>query len=205
MTLTGKRERVAVPDDGTHRDDGSDTETGTGRGADTGMDATPLRHRTLAVLVLTALLATGGGLLAAADRAEHAPAARNRALADAEATRRVVGDISNALTAVFSYTPDDLPATGQRAREVLRGRAAKDYQALYTRLERQVRRQKLTLTTQVVRAAVRELSGERAELLVFLDQHAQRASADVTTAAAQLSVTARLYAGRWTITEIKAR
>ncbi|CAM5368126.1 hypothetical protein SALBM135S_08533 [Streptomyces alboniger] len=63
----------------------------------------------------------------------------------------------------------------------------------------------MSLTTQVVRAAAAELTGDSARLLVFLDQRAKRKGADATTAAAQLSVTARLDQGHWTITDITAR
>ncbi|MGW6061788.1 hypothetical protein [Streptomyces sp. NPDC055189] len=163
------------------------------------------RSRTLLALVLAALLLTGGTLLVLTDRTVNAPGAANRALTDGERTRRVVADVSDALTAVFTYTPDDLAITERRAHDVLRGKAAKDYRALFGKLRRQVSKQELSLTTQVVRAGAVELTGDKARLLVFLDQRAKRKGAKATTAAAQLSITARLYDGRWTITDIKAR
>ena len=57
----------------------------------------------------------------------------------------------------------------------------------------------------MVRAGVVSLTGDRARLLVFLDQTAQRAGAAATTAAAQLSVTAHLVGGHWRISDLKAR
>ncbi|MEV2254391.1 hypothetical protein AB0I94_28045 [Streptomyces sp. NPDC050147] len=162
-------------------------------------------QRVLARLALTALLLVGGGLLVLTDRAAHAPAAANHALTDSEQTRQVIGDVSDALAAVFTYTPNDLATTERRARDVLRGTAAKDYRNLIGKLRRQVRTQKLSLTTQVVRAGVVDLTGDRAQLLVFLDQRAEREGAKATTAAAQLSVRAHLDDGRWVITDIKAR
>lgn len=163
------------------------------------------RGRTLLALLLAALLLSGGSLLVLTDRTANAPSAANQALTDGERTRRVIADISDALTTVFTYTPEDLATTERRARDVLRGKAARDYRALFGKLRRQVTRQELSLTTQVVRAAVVELTGGTARLLVFLDQRAQREGARASTAAAQLSIAARLDHGRWTITDIKAR
>ena len=57
----------------------------------------------------------------------------------------------------------------------------------------------------MVRAGVVELTADRAQLLVFLDQTAQREGQAATTAAAQLSVTAQLRGGHWRITDLKAR
>jgi Mce-associated membrane protein len=161
--------------------------------------------RTLLALTLAALLLTGGTLLVLTDRTANAPGAANQALTDGERTRRVVADVSDALAAVFTYTPDDLTSTERRARDVLRGEAAKDYRLLFGKLRRQVTDQELSLTTQVVRAGAVELTGDTAQLLVFLDQRAKRKGAKATTAAAQLSITARRDNGRWTITDIKAR
>jgi Mce-associated membrane protein len=50
-----------------------------------------------------------------------------------------------------------------------------------------------------------ELEGDRARLLVFLDQTSRRGEDAATVAAAQLTVTARLEDDRWRIVDIKAR
>lgn len=197
MTSTGLKPRRA-PDADTAGDD---------LDADTEALPAPRRRksRTLLALLLAALLLTGGALLALADRTANAPGAANQALTDSERTGRVIADVSDALSTVFTYTPEDLAATERRAHDVLRGKAAKDYRALLTKLRRQVTQQQLSLTTQVVRAGAVELTGDTARLLVFLDQRAKRKGARATTAAAQLSITARLDGGHWTITDIKAR
>ncbi|MGW7066781.1 hypothetical protein ACWGII_15080 [Streptomyces sp. NPDC054855] len=180
---------------------------GEGVDADTEARPAPRRRgrRTLPALLLAALLLTGGTLLVLTDRSANAPGAANQALTDIERTRRVIADISDALSTVFTYTPEDLATTERRAHDVLRGKAAKDYRALVGKLRRQVTEQKLSLTTQVIRAGAVELTGDTARLLVFLDQRAKREGAKATTAAAQLSITARQAGGHWTITDIKAR
>jgi Mce-associated membrane protein len=58
----------------------------------------------------------------------------------------------------------------------------------------------------VVQAGVTRLSGDTAQLLVFLDQLIVRKDTPAgTSAAAQLSVTARLDSGHWRIIDIHAR
>ncbi|KOU47779.1 hypothetical protein ADK54_12230 [Streptomyces sp. WM6378] len=151
------------------------------------------------------LLLAGAGLLFQAGQLTDTTATRNHALTDTSATTRVIGDVSNTLGKVFSYAPQDTRATEDAAKELLGGRAAGQYTSLFGELRQRVADQKLSLTTHVVRAGVTRLTRDTAELLVFLDQRAQRDTKPATTAAAQLSITARLTDGHWQITDIRAR
>ncbi|MEU6850170.1 hypothetical protein ABZ901_09610 [Actinacidiphila alni] len=162
-------------------------------------------RRTAAVAAIVLLLLGGGGFGWAAHRLKDPAATGNHALTDTGATDRLTGDVSSALEKIFAYTPDGTGATEAAARDLLDGAAADQYQALFTQIRQRVADQHLTLTTRVVRAGVVRLAGGRARLLVFLDQTAQRAGAAPTTAAAQLSVSARLDGGHWRITDLKAR
>jgi Mce-associated membrane protein len=172
-------------------------------------DARPAGRRRWRAPVVTALvlaLLTGGSLfLLKAGQLTGAPSADNRALTDTEATARVTGDVSNALTSVFSYTPGDTGATREAARQLLAGKAARQYAELFGQVEKRAAEQKLTLTTHVVRAGVTRLHGGSAQLLVFLDQVSQRQGGAPTTAPAQLSVTAELGDGHWRIVDITSR
>ncbi|MFF2407726.1 hypothetical protein [Streptomyces sp. NPDC058092] len=161
-------------------------------------------HVVAAVLVV-ALLAAGGGLFAKGRQLRDTPATSNRALTDSAATTRVAGDVSNALGKVFSYSPQATGVTKESAKELLAGTALKQYAALFGQVEKQAADQKLTLTTQVVRAGVTRLTDSSAHLLVFLDQVYEREGKPATTAAAQLSVTAELQDGHWTVVEITSR
>ncbi|EFE69715.1 conserved hypothetical protein [Streptomyces viridosporus ATCC 14672] len=134
-----------------------------------------------------------------------AESARNRALTDTEATTRVAGEVGNALARVFSYTPDGTAATERSARTALGGRAARQYRELFDRVRDDLTGQRVTLSTRAVRTGVIELDGDRARLLVFLDQTSRRGEDEATTAAAQLTVTARLENDRWRIVDLKAR
>jgi Mce-associated membrane protein len=163
------------------------------------------RRRLAAVATLAAAALLSGGLLYAAAELRDPAVSGNHALTDAAATDQVAGEISNALSRIFAYTPDDTQSTAQAARDVLDGAAATQYQALFGQIRQQVASQRLTLTTRVVRAGVVSLTASRARLLVFLDQTAQRAGGAPTSAAAQLSVTAEFKGGHWRITELTAR
>jgi len=162
----------------------------------------PRWPRILGALLTVALLATGGTLFAQGQQLRDTPATANLALTDAEATTRVTGDVSNALGRIFSYGPDATALTKDAARQVLAGKALKQYAALFGQVEKQAADQKLTLTTHVVRAGVTRLTGSSAHLLVFLDQVYERRGRPATTASAQLSVTAELRDGQWRIVEI---
>lgn len=159
----------------------------------------------VALVLVLALLGCGAGLLVRGRQLTGAPALHNRALTDTEATSRVVDEVGGALARVFSYGPGDTATTRQAARRLLAGRAARQYEALFGQVEQRAAQQRLTLTTHVVRAGVTRLDDRGAQLLVFLDQVAQRAGKPATTVAAQLSVTAELHEGRWRIVDIRSR
>lgn len=159
----------------------------------------------VAGFLVLALLACGAVFLLKADELGDDPATDNRALTDTTATERVSGDVSSALSTVFSYTPEDTAGTRKAARGLLAGKAARQYEGLFGQVQRRAAEQKLTLTTHVVRAGVTRLTDRGAHLLVFLDQVAERQGKPATTVAAQLSVTAELHGGHWRIVDITSR
>ncbi|GAA2569888.1 MULTISPECIES: hypothetical protein [Streptomyces] len=173
------------------------------------------RWRRVALGGVAAALVLGGcGFFYGAHQLRSAAPAQNHALTDTEATSRVAGDVGNALARAFSYTPDGTAAAERSAQTVLDGRAARQYETLFARVRDDLTAQRVTLSTRAVRIGVIELDGDRARLLVFLDQTSHREDKSreqdgkqhkATTAAAQLTVTARLEDDRWRIVDIKAR
>ncbi|WUT00440.1 hypothetical protein OHA46_28815 [Streptomyces sp. NBC_00708] len=161
--------------------------------------------RVLAGVLVVALLAAGAVMYAAGRQLRDTPATSNRALTDSAATAQVAGEVTNALGKVFSYSPDGTAATKASAQKLLAGKALQQYAALFGQVEKQSADQKLTLTTHVVRAGVTRLTPDSAHLLVFLDQVYERKGKAASKAAAQLSVTAQLREGHWTIVEITSR
>ncbi|MCZ0982796.1 hypothetical protein O1L60_38390 [Streptomyces diastatochromogenes] len=166
--------------------------------------ATVWRRAALAA-ALTALLLGGSGFFYAAHQLRSAPSARNQALTDTGATTRVSGDVAEGLARVFSYTPATTDAAERSARTVLAGRAARQYADLLAQVRAKLAEQRITLATQTVRTGVIELDGDSARLLVFLDQTSRRDKGAATSAAAQLTVTAKYQGDRWQIVDIKAR
>ncbi|MEV7014314.1 hypothetical protein [Streptomyces sp. NPDC093991] len=207
----GERSAGDLPGDGS-REESSEGEPGDGlahrpanRRAGSGRRPGPRLRRAVAAGVAAALVLGGCAFLHAAHQLRSAESARNRALTDTEATSRVAGDVGNALARIFSYTPDGTAAAERSARTVLDGRAARQYATLFDRVRQDLAAQRVTLSTRAVRTGVVELDGDRARLLVFLDQTSRRGEDAATTAAAQLTVTARLEDDRWRIVDIKAR
>ncbi|MEV0786584.1 hypothetical protein AB0I52_27220 [Streptomyces sp. NPDC050423] len=203
---------LGAPGDGEHPQEpgtdgpGTDESARTGAGRDEPAPGTGRRRlRLVAGVLVVALLAAGGGLFVMGRQLRDTPATANTALTDSEATTRVAGDVTNALGKVFSYSPSATAVTKESAKQLLAGKALQQYAALFGQVEKQAADQKLTLTTHVVRAGVTRLSHDSAHLLVFLDQVYERQGKTASTAAAQLSVTAQLRDGRWTIIEITSR
>ncbi|MFF8565968.1 hypothetical protein ACF06N_13525 [Streptomyces albidoflavus] len=173
--------------------------------ADTADPVRPRWRRWAPAALAAVLVLAGGGFFFGAHQLRTTPSAENRALTDTEATTQVGGEVSGGLARIFSYTPGSTAATERSARTVLAGKAARQYEDLFDQVRESLAEQRLTLTTQAVRTGVVELTGDRARLLVFLDQTSHRAKGEPATAAAQLTVTARLTDGRWRITDLTTR
>ncbi|MFF5767093.1 hypothetical protein ACFY8F_31765 [Streptomyces tanashiensis] len=166
---------------------------------------TPAWRKSALAVALIVLLLGGGWFFHAAHQLRSTPSARNHALTDTGSTTRVSGDVAEGLARVFSYTPAETDAAERSARTVLSGRAARQYSDLLAQVRANLVEQRITLSTQAVRTGVIELDGDSARLLVFLDQTSRRDKAAASTAAAQLTVTAKYQGDRWLIVDIKAR
>ncbi|WP_370618392.1 hypothetical protein [Mumia sp. Pv 4-285] len=154
------------------------------------------------VLILSAIMLAVGvvGLWTAYD-IRSADAAQNLAVVDEEATAAVQSEVSQALVSVLSYDYADPTPTEQAADAVLAGDARTEYDKLFASLQERAPGQQLTLTAQVQVAAVKTLTDDSAELLVFLDQSSQRATdKEASVSAAQLAVDAEKVDGAWKVT-----
>ncbi|MER7538828.1 hypothetical protein ABTX77_29165 [Streptomyces sp. NPDC097704] len=176
-----------------------------GPGEATGRRSAVPWHKAALAVALTGLLLGGSWFFYAAHQLRSTPAARNHALTDTATTDRVSGEVAEGLARVFSYTPADTDAAERSSRTVLAGRAARQYGDLLAQVRTKLVGQRITLSTQAVRTGVVELDGDSARLLVFLDQTSRRDKGAATSAAAQLTVTAKYEGDRWLIVDIKAR
>lgn len=165
------------------------------------------RRNAVLLLVAAVLLAIAGGLLSVRTaQLRDSDAAINRAVTDAAATQAVLNDVSRSVETIFSYSYRDAAATERAARGVLAGPAADEYEPLFTQVTQHAPEQRLTLTSRVAAAGVTTLRGDRATVLVFLDQsYTYEDGRPARTAAAQLAVSAHRDGPHWTITDIESR
>ncbi|MFJ7216328.1 hypothetical protein [Amycolatopsis sp. NPDC098790] len=137
-------------------------------------------------------------------RSTNAVVAHNTALSDAAGTAEAGKQISAALGTLFSYRYDDPAKNEQAAKDLLAGPALAQYDQLFGQVRKLAADQKLVVTSTAVASGVKLLDGDRAALLVFLDQTGTRGDGQRSTGAAQLSVTAERVAGKWRVTGLAA-
>lgn len=123
---------------------------------------------------------------------------------DTKAMTEVNGQVKAGLEKIFSFSYDNVDATG--AHDVLAGQAVGEYDKLIEQVRAQAPAQKLVLATKVTTTGVKSIDGDKAELLVFLDQVATRVDTGKTNgSAAALSVTAHKQDGVWKIVSLIPR
>ncbi|WP_372664296.1 hypothetical protein [Amycolatopsis kentuckyensis] len=137
-------------------------------------------------------------------RSTNAVVAHNTALSDVAGTAEAGKQISAALGTLFSYRYDDPAKNEQAAKDLLAGPALAQYDQLFGQVRKLAADQKLVVTSTAVASGVKLLDGDRAALLVFLDQTGTRGDGQRSTGAAQLSVTAERVAGKWRVTGMSA-
>jgi Mce-associated membrane protein len=158
---------------------------------------------------LLAVLTGGAAYFGVATAAlRGTPAAQNSALVDIGATAKAMQQLNDAATTVYSYDFARLDQNEAAARAVI----LPDFAAQYDRLFEQVRKiapqQQAVVTATIANSAVREIHGDTAVVVIFLDQQATRAQAGnqprQLAAAGRLTVTGRLVDGTWKIENVQA-
>lgn len=157
----------------------------------------------IAALTVVLVLATAFAIWAAVEATTLQPSA-NTALVDNATTDQVIRQVTDGIRDTFSYDHTDTRRTEQAADRVLAERAIEQYRELFAEVRRVAPEQKLVLTTTIRAAGVREIQGDRAVLLVFVDQQLLRAGDHAqNSGAAQLEVTARREGADWRIVELR--
>ncbi|GAB3735602.1 membrane protein [Amycolatopsis oliviviridis] len=165
----------------------------------------PVRRRAaVASLAVAVVMAGLAGWFAIEARDATSVLAHNTALTDVATTAEVSDQVGKALGTVFSYRYDDPAKSERAAKEVLTGPALGQYDQLFAQVRGLAAEQKLVVTSTPVVSGVKVLDGDRASLLVFLDQTGVRGDGQSSTGAAQLSVSAERSDGRWRITALAA-
>lgn len=165
------------------------------------------RATTLAVLAAVVVLAAGAAVWFAVEaaRMRAGGAADNAALMDRQATAEVTDAVGEAVKAIFSYDYNNIARTERAANDVLVGKAVGQYRENFGAAKANAAQQQLVRTTSTRSIAVRELAGNQATVLLFVDQQAFRAAeAQHSSSTAALEVTARKVDGEWKIAELTA-
>lgn len=164
-----------------------------------------LRTRTLVlIVVLSAVLGIGLTYWFHSESAAlRSAAVSNEAVVNPTRTNEVATQISGKLEKLWSY---DYRRLDQQQSEV-RGVATKSfldqYAQQFQRIKELAPAQQAVVQARVVDIAVQRLAGDKAELIVFLNQVAAKGtSQDVTRAAARLHVSATLVDGGWRVSGV---
>jgi Mce-associated membrane protein len=162
----------------------------------------------VALVVLTGLAVFFG--LADA-RLRHTPAAANTALVDVGTTAEAAGQLTDALQTVYSYDFARLDENERAARAVITPEFADQFDKLFAQVRELAPQQQAVVSATVTLAAVKEITGDRAVLVAFMDQQATRAAAGddgkatQLAAAGRLTVTGEKIDGRWKIAAVESK
>ena len=170
-------------------------------------DAGPASRRLRLPVLLGVVTVLLGGFGAFATVQAHnqraANGQQNLALTNGPATSAVRHQVSSAIQAIFSYSYTDTAKTRRDAQNLLTGPAIRQYDQLFSLVEKDAPTQKLVVTTSVTNSGVEFLTGSRARVLIFANQQDSRAGTGQTSyAGAMFAVTAVLTGGTWKISNI---
>ncbi|ROP39850.1 Mce-associated membrane protein [Saccharothrix texasensis] len=150
----------------------------------------------ISLLVLAALLVGLGAWF----QSQAADVRYNQALVDSGGTTEVAGQAREAVEKAFSYNFADVSATEQAANELLVGKAKCQYNAIFGPVRTLAPEQKLVVTVKAVSSGVTTLDGDRATVLLFLDQVTTRTTDNQSGGGiAMMRVGAQQVDGRWKV------
>jgi Mce-associated membrane protein len=175
--------------------------------ADPGPDlaADRKRVRLLTGLAVAAVLLVAAAVVAAVGWRSAATSGprSNEAFVDSAATAEVVGQVTNDMTTVYSYDYTTLPANEAAANAVITGKFATEFPRVFGPVKQLAPQEQAVLKSTVPAAGVILLQGDRARLLMMIDQTGTRGPAkEATGATARLVVDAQKVDGRWKISEV---
>lgn len=152
-----------------------------------------------AVLLVAASVVVGVG----AFTARSAGPLANQAFVDSAATSELVGQVTSAMTTVYSYDYNTLPANEAAANAVITGKFATEFPRVFDPVKKLAPQEQAVLKSTVPAAGVIMLQGDHARLLMMVDQTGTRGTAqEPTGATARLVVDAQKVDGRWKISEV---
>ncbi|MGH3801555.1 MAG: hypothetical protein ACRDTD_15765 [Pseudonocardiaceae bacterium] len=157
------------------------------------------------VAAVVIALSLAAWLRGEANQLLESAAASNDALLDVGATAQVSGQVRDAVQRVFSYDFARLDDNERAAADVITGPFARDFPQQFARVRQLAPAQQAVVVATVPALAVKMLDGDRAIVVVFIDQQAKRgAEAQPLLAAGRLTVTAQRVDGSWKIADVAA-
>ncbi|WP_414943076.1 hypothetical protein [Amycolatopsis sp. cmx-11-32] len=153
-------------------------------------------------LVVVGLLLAASAVLFKIQADDVSSSTDNTALLDVAKTAQVKDQVAKATEALFSYDYNNIAKTETAAGDLLvNDEVRAKYNLLMGEVKRLAPQQKMVVTCKVTRSAVIRLEGDRADVMVFVDQSSTRADTNKTTAgSAQLHLNAELQGDKWKIT-----
>jgi len=170
-----------------------------------------LRPVPLPALVAALVVLVGLAVLFGVENAQvrGTPSAQNTALVDVGTTAEVSRQVTAALKTVYSFDYTRLDQNEAAARAVITPAFADQFDQLFRQVRELAPQQQAVVTATVNLVGVQSINGDRATLLVFLDQQATRAQAGAgpqqLAAAGRLTVTAQRVDGTWKIAAVDPR
>jgi Mce-associated membrane protein len=163
------------------------------------------RVRLLTVLGVAAVLLIAGAVLLAVQNYStraNGPLA-NQAFVDTGGTAEVVGAMTAAVKAVYSYDFKTLDQNEAEAKGYITGPFAEEFDRVFAPVKQLAPKEQAVLTTDVPAVGVMQLDGDRARLLMMVDQRGTRAGGQpIAGTSARLIVQAQRVDGRWKIVEV---
>ncbi|MHA6617593.1 hypothetical protein [Pseudonocardia sp. DLS-67] len=167
-----------------------------------------LRRRAVPLLAVAAVLLAAVAVFAGVQDAQlrGTPAAQNTALVDVGTTAEAAGQLSDAIETVYSFDFARLDENENAARNVITPAFAAEFDRLFGEVRARAPQQQAVVSATVTHTAVKEITGDRAVLVAFVDQQATRAAPDAQSqqlaAAGRLTVTGERVDGRWKIAAV---
>lgn len=151
--------------------------------------------------MLAVLFGTFTGATAAAQDDGTGPG--NRAFIDAAATQDAMASATQLSVDLFTFTHTEVKAHEAKFADMTTGDFTGEYGRLFNDIVEQAEARQLSLTSTVTGAAVRELRGDRAEVLVFLDQRATSGdTGQQTESTTMFTATIQRVDGEWKFADI---
>jgi Mce-associated membrane protein len=160
----------------------------------------------LVALVAVVMIALGlaAWFRGATNQLSGSAAASNAALVDVGTTAQVSGQVKEAVQRVYSYDFERLDDNARAAREVITGPFAQQFQQQFGLVRQLAPPQQAVVVATVLDLGVRMLDGDRALLVVFMDQQASRGiRTPHLSVAGRLTVTAERVGGSWKIADVQ--